>query len=285
LHGSIADPIEIQKALDDPYPLTAEHIHFYRERGYVKLPQVLDPDVLEHYRKLIQARVIELSSDALPLAERTTYGKAFLQVMNLWKESLEVKEFVFGKRVARIAAQLIEASGVRIYHDQALYKEPGGGITPWHADQYYWPVDSDKTVTAWIPLQTTPSEMGPLAFCEKSHRFQIGRDLEISDESEITLKEALNRFALEEGPFNLGDVSFHSGWTFHRAGANSTDRAREVMTMIYMDENIRVIEPKNKNHVMDMERWMPGLKPGDVLSSALNPVIYSTRHDDGARSA
>jgi ectoine hydroxylase-related dioxygenase (phytanoyl-CoA dioxygenase family) len=285
LHGSIADPIEIQKALDAPYPLTAEHIRFYREKGYVKLRQVLDTDVLEHYRKLIKARVVELSADALPLAERTTYGKAFLQIMNLWKESLEVKEFVFGKRLARIAAQLIEASGVRIYHDQALYKEPGGGITPWHADQYYWPVDSDKTITAWIPLQTTPSEMGPLAFCEKSHRFQIGRDLEISDESEITLKEALNRFALEEGPFDLGDVSFHAGWTFHRAGANSTDRAREVMTMIYMDENIRLIEPKNKNHVMDMERWMPGLKPGDVLSSALNPVIYSTGRDDGSRIA
>ena len=23
--------------------------------------------------------------------------------------------------------------GVRIYHDQALYKQPGGGCTPWHA--------------------------------------------------------------------------------------------------------------------------------------------------------
>ena len=276
MSASIANPIEIQKALDTVFPLAAESIRFYRENGYIKLRQVLDAQMLEHYRKLINARVAELSAHALPLAERTTYGKAFLQIMNLWTESPEVKEFVFGKRLARIATELIEVSGVRIYHDQALYKEPGGGITPWHADQYYWPVDSDKTITAWIPLQATPREMGPLAFCEKSHRFQIGRDLEISDESEITLKEALNRFTLEEGPFDLGDVSFHAGWTFHRAGANSTDRPREVMTMIYMDESIRVIAPKNKNHVMDMERWMPGLKPGDVLSSALNPVIYSS---------
>ncbi|HEY5214765.1 MAG TPA: phytanoyl-CoA dioxygenase family protein [Acidobacteriaceae bacterium] len=275
MNVSVSDPAEIQKALDAAFPLTAEQVGFYRENGYIKLRQVLDAEVLEHYRKLINARVAELSADTLPLAERTTYGKAFLQIMNLWAESSEVKEFVFGKRLARIAAELIEASGVRIYHDQALYKEPGDGITPWHADQYYWPVDSNKTITAWIPLQATPREMGPLAFCETSHRFQIGRDLEISDESETTLKEALNSFRLEEGPYDLGDVSFHAGWTFHRAGANSTDRPREVITMIYMDENIRVIEPKNKNHVMDMDRWMPGLKPGDVLSSALNPVVYS----------
>jgi NAD(P)-dependent dehydrogenase (short-subunit alcohol dehydrogenase family) len=52
--------------------------------------------------------------------------------------------------------------GVRMYHDQALYKEGKGGFTPWHADQYYWPLASTHCVTAWIPLQGTPMELGPL---------------------------------------------------------------------------------------------------------------------------
>lgn len=271
------DIAEIQSELDARYVLTPEQVTFYHENGYVKLKQVFSAKLLDYYRQRIRVRVAELSSAALPLEQRDTYGKAFLQVMNLWRESNEVREFVFGKRLARIAAELMNVSGVRIYHDQALYKEPGGGITPWHADQYYWPVDSAKTITAWVPLQDTPLEMGPLAFCEKSHRFQVGRDLEISDESEMTLKQALQQFRTEESPFCLGDVSFHAGWTFHRAGANSTSSAREVMTMIYMDENIHVISPKNKNHTMDMERWMPGLRPGDALDSPLNPVIYSSR--------
>jgi ectoine hydroxylase-related dioxygenase (phytanoyl-CoA dioxygenase family) len=197
--------------------------------------------------------------------------------MNLWTQSERVKEFVFGKRLARIASELIGATGVRIYHDQALYKEAGGGITPWHADQYYWPVSSDKMVTAWIPLQDTPPEMGPLAFCEKSHRFQIGRDLEISDESEITLKQALSTFTLEESAFELGEISFHGGWTFHRAGANTTDRPREVMTIIYMDEDMRLVRAKNKNQVADTERWCPGVQIGGVVASPLNPIIYSTK--------
>ena len=262
--------------LDSPYPLSSKQISFYEENGYIKLKHVLSSELLDYYRRAINSRVSELSSNSVPLEQRTTYGKAFLQVMNLWVESPKVKTFVFGKRLARIATELMGVSGVRIYHDQALYKEAGGGITPWHADQYYWPVDSDKTVTAWVPLQETPHEMGPLAFCERSHRFQIGRDLEISDESELTLKESLQQFPMEDSGFELGEVSFHAGWTFHRAGANSTDRPREVMTMIYMDENIRLSPPKNKNHIADMERWMPGLKAGDVLSSRLNPIVYTS---------
>ena len=261
--------------LDDAFPVTAEHIAFYNENGYVKLSQVLSPELLERYRMAISEKVAEFSPDAGPMEKRTTYGKAFLQVMNLWRESEAVREFVFGRRLARIAAELMGVSGVRLYHDQALYKEAGGGITPWHADQYYWPVSSDKVVTAWVPLQATPLEMGPLAFCEKSHRFQIGRDLEISDESEMTLKQALTSFSHEESAFDLGEVSFHAGWTFHRAGANSTERPREVFTVIYMDEAMTLAKPRNKNQVMDSERWCPGVQVGEVIDSALNPVIYS----------
>jgi ectoine hydroxylase-related dioxygenase (phytanoyl-CoA dioxygenase family) len=51
----------------------------------------------------------------------------------------------------------------------------GGGLTPWHADQYYWPVSTDNTCTAWVPLQPTPLEMGPLAFSAGSHRYNVGR--------------------------------------------------------------------------------------------------------------
>ena len=267
--------VTLEQELDAPFALSEEQIRFFEENGYVKLKHVLSAQLIEHYRKAISKRVAELSADALPLEQRDTYGKAFLQVMNLWTESGSVKKFVFGKRLGRIAAELMRVSGVRIYHDQALYKEAGGGITPWHADQYYWPVSSEKMVTAWVPLQATPPEMGPLAFCEKSHRFQIGRDLEISDKSEITLKEALGQFHTEDSGFELGDVSFHAGWTFHRAGANATARPREVMTVIYMDENIRLVAPKNKNHVLDIERWCPGVEVGEVLASPLNPVIYS----------
>ena len=261
--------------LATPYLLRTAQIEAFRENGFIKLQDVFSAQLLDHYRVQISDKVAELSADALPLEQRSTYGRAFLQIMNLWQESEAVREFVFGRRLARIATELMGVRGVRIYHDQALYKEPGGGITPWHADQYYWPVSNDHMITAWVPLQATPLEMGPLIFCEKSHRFQIGRDLEISDKSELTLKEALSHFHQEEEPYATGDVSFHSGWTFHRAGANSTANPRKVMTMIYMDEDMQLTIPKNKNQIADIERWCPSVNVGEVIASSLNPILYS----------
>jgi ectoine hydroxylase-related dioxygenase (phytanoyl-CoA dioxygenase family) len=169
----------------------------------------------------------------------------------------------------------MEVSGVRLYHDQALYKESGGGVTPWHADQYYWPLSSDRTVTAWIPLQAIPREMGPLAFSPGSHRMTFGRDFEIGDESERKLGEVLKENPVSDEPFDLGEVSFHSGWVFHRAGANASGRPREVMTIIYMDENMRLAEPRNKAQRNDHESFCKGAGVGEIVDTPTNPVLWS----------
>ncbi len=262
--------------LNEPYPLSDKQIRFYRENGFVKLKDVIEPDVLKEYGAEITRKVKELNTLHLPMEERDTYQKAFLQVMNIWRESAVVEEFVRSKRLAGIAAALMGTESARLYHDQALYKEPSGGITPWHADQFYWPVTSDKTVTAWIPLQKTPLEMGPLAFSNKSQNFTFGRDLPISNDSEEKIQQALaeQNFTLTEEPFELGEVSFHAGWTFHRAGANTTDSPREVMTIIYMDGEMRMKEPSNENEKMDAKSWCPGVKPGEIIDSPINPVLY-----------
>ena len=138
------------KDLDSGYILTKEQIQTFKENGYIKLKNVLSAETLEYFKKIISERVIELNTQQLPLAERDLYHRAFLQITNIWKKSDDVKKLVFSKRLAKIAADLLEVSGVRLYHDQALYKEPGGGFTPWHADQQYWPLATDKCVTVWV---------------------------------------------------------------------------------------------------------------------------------------
>jgi ectoine hydroxylase-related dioxygenase (phytanoyl-CoA dioxygenase family) len=262
--------------LDSLYPLSGNDLNYFRANGFVHLKHVLAPDVLAHYGDVITERVIALNTLHLPMEQRTTYQKAFLQIMNLWRESLVVREFVFGKRLARIAAELLGVKGVRMYHDQALYKEAGGGFTPWHADQFYWPVASEKICTVWIPLQDTPRTMGPLAFAVGSQRFTFGRDLSISDESEAQIERALHEqhFPYVDEPFDLGDVSYHYGWTFHRADANTSGQARKVMTIIYMDAGMRLKAPENANQQNDWDTWCPGAQMGEVIDTALNPIIY-----------
>src|ERR1700730_17385066 len=124
------DPVDIKgplfAQLDEAYPLRPENIRFFKEYGYIKLKNVLDKEVLDFYGDIITSLVFSLNKLNKPMEERTTYEKAFLQIMNLWREDGRVKEFVFSKRLAKIASDLMGVSGVRLYHDQALYKEAGG---------------------------------------------------------------------------------------------------------------------------------------------------------------
>jgi ectoine hydroxylase-related dioxygenase (phytanoyl-CoA dioxygenase family) len=263
--------------IDSRYPLTASQIESFRVNGFIKLKEVLSAGTLAYYGNEITRLTIDLNRQTRPLGERSTYDQAFLQVMNLWEHSARVREFVLGMRLGRIAAELLEVNGVRLYHDQALYKEAGGGITPAHADQYYWPLATDRTVTAWIPLQAVPREMGPLAFYAKSHSLTMGRDLGISDESEqqITANMQAHGFEISDEPFALGEISFHTGWTFHRAGANTSNQPRAVMTVIYMDAQMTLAESTSDIQRNDWAHWCPGAVPGAVIRTAKNPLIYA----------
>jgi len=269
-------PHNLSSALDEPFLLSDEQINFFKENGFIKLKNVFSPEVIAYFNETISNEVQRLNTQHLPLEERDTYGKAFLQVMNIWTRSELVKEIVFSKRLAKIATELLGVDGVRLYHDQALYKEPGGGITPWHADQYYWPLANDSTVTVWIPLQETPLEMGPLEFSAQSFKLTTGRDKEIGDESQQILKESLEKEGFEHviEAFDIGEVSFHRGWLFHRAGANNTDKMRGVMTIIYMDKNMVLKQPENKNQLADWDTWCPGAEVGKQINTPINPVLY-----------
>ncbi|MEM9680312.1 MAG: phytanoyl-CoA dioxygenase family protein [Bacteroidota bacterium] len=259
------------------YPLTQEQIDFYRKNRYIKLKNVLDAEEIAYYNKVISERVEQLNTEDRPMEDRTTYGKAFLQLFNLWTKDDQIKTLIFNERLAKIAADLMEVDGVRLYHDQALFKEAGGGITPWHADQHYWPLETDKTITAWIPLQSTPLNMGPLEFSAGSHDILEGRELSISDDSEAQIQKRLKVTDFEHvvEPFDLGEVSFHSGWVFHRAGANQTDEIRKVMTIIYMDKDMKLKKPSNSGQQNDWETWCPGAEIGEIINTPINPVLYS----------
>ncbi len=263
--------------IDSHYTVTSKQIEQFRRDGYIKLKQVLSADVIEHYGRIITAEVHRLNTMYLPIEERDTYSKAFLQVINIWTKNEKVREFCWGQKLARIATELLGVKGVRMYHDQALYKEPSGGVTPWHADQYYWPLSNANTVTAWIPLQATTMDMGPLGFARGSYKFEMGRDIAISDESEEKIGRSMKEqnYPLDESPFDLGEVSFHYGWTFHRAGRNVSTLPRPVMTIIYMDQDIQLIQPHTKAREGDRAAFASDVEIGGVMNGKMTPIIHT----------
>lgn len=240
------------------------------------LRQIIGTDELTKHRRSINEACKRLATEDRPLEDRDTYGKAFLQTMNLWRHDEGVKDFVFEKKFARIAADLLGVEKVRLYHDQALFKESGGGPTPWHQDQYYWPLDTDRTVTIWMPLVDIDVAMGMLTFASGSHRGGVVDNLAISDESDA----ALARYVEEKGfpvtraeAMKAGDATFHLGMTIHTAGENRSGRLREVMTVIYFADGARVTEPRNEHQRADLETWLTPRKPGEKADGPLNPIL------------
>jgi ectoine hydroxylase-related dioxygenase (phytanoyl-CoA dioxygenase family) len=262
-------------SLDDRYAVAPEAVTAYQNKGHVLLRGVAQPDEVAAFRPVVSSAVTRFNQESRPLAERDTYGKAFLQVLNLWEQDEDVRRFVLAARFAGVAADLLGVQSVRVYHDQALVKEPGGGHTPWHQDAIYWPLDGTRCVTMWMPLIDITTEMGIMTFVDGSNSGELG-DEAISDDSEAHFDALVSNTGAKLSvpvAMSAGDATFHGGWTLHKAGANTSTITREVMTVIYFASDLTVQTPTNEPQRRDLARWLPGLVPGDAAASALNPVV------------
>lgn len=261
--------------LQESYSIQNHQIADFQQNGHIYLPGVLPKAELASYRDAIVQWAADFRKKQKPMEERDTYGKAFLQMMNLWEEDPHIKEFVLAKRFGQLAADLLGVKKVRLYHDQALFKEAGGGHTPWHQDQYYWPLSTAKTVTMWMPLVDISEEMGMLTFASGTQNVQLP-PMPISDESEAKIAT----FVQEQGfsivaqkTMQAGDATFHMGWTLHAAPGNHSGTMREIMTIIFMDAEMEVMEPQNENQEADRNRWLANKEAGTQADSWLNPII------------
>ena len=120
--------------------LSEERITEFRRDGCTVVRGLCSKEEVASVRSRIAEAVADRSLGVAALSERSsTYARAFLQVENIWETVDSVRDFTLSPRFAEVAARLVGVPGIRLYHDQALFKEPGGGVTPWHQDQGYWP--------------------------------------------------------------------------------------------------------------------------------------------------
>ncbi len=258
--------------LDGEYPLSEAQVERFREQGFIVLEGVLDRAEITAYGEAIRA-VAMAHFRARGLA--ASFGGAFLQQLNLRYCSDAVRSFVLSPRFGRIASRLLGAPAVRLYHEQALFKPPGGIDSHWHQDQFYFPFDDTFTLGMWMPLVDCSPDMGPLRFIAGSHKYGNLEGMSISEES----KHFFDDFAAREGlqvvqvpGLRAGDCSLHLGWTVHGAPANRSDKMREAMTANYFPDGARITDLARSP---DGLRFVGGLLPGQLATSAMNPIVFS----------
>ncbi len=270
-------PAPLLPTLDATFELDPSTIDAFARDGHVAIRGLASPAELAPVRPILLHEAPRRAWDRRPLEQRNTYGRAFLQSFNLWRVHPAIRHFIFAPRFARIAAELLGVAGVRLYHDQALFKEPGGGPTPWHQDQVYWPLATDRTVTLWMPLVDLPPEVGSMRFVSGSHRMGDLGGSAIGNESHAFFEALIAERGLRvesHGALRAGDATFHAGWTVHSAGPNPTNRMRSVMTIIYVADGTRVSKIANAARALDQKAWLGGRKPGERVEGELNPRLW-----------
>lgn len=272
LSDSVALPerADLEAELNASYELDPRAVMRFNRDGYVKLKRVLSPGALALLRLEME------SSLRADLGENPQLD--FRSGEMMWLTNEVFRQFVLSPRIAEIAALLMGVSRVRLYHDNALAKEPGCGRTPWHYDEDHFPIASRNVCTAWIPLQAIPQNMGPLAFAVGMEtyrlvesvpfsRFDTSYDRAVSD---IFTEQGV---ALDDGPFKLGEISFHHCLSFHTAGPNRTTESRMILATTYFEDGARVV-PAPTMVSGDWRKFMPGVDADEPIQSRYNPVCF-----------
>ena len=262
--------------LDSEYVVSEEKVEQFWRDGFIVLRGVLSDEEIAVYGPVICDTATERyrAQGMTPAG-----GGAFLQTLNMRFENEGMRQFCLSRRFGQIVATLTRSPAVRIYHEQALFKQPGGIDSAWHQDQYYWPVNTDRSVGLWMPLVDCTEEMGPIRFVVGSHRYSNLGGTHISDES----AQFFDDFILEEGlqvhqvhHMAAGDCSFHLGWTVHGASPNRSKVTREAMIVTYYPDGTRVDELSNPSRIGDAEKFLGGRSEGDLADSELNTIVYRT---------
>jgi len=262
----------------EPYSVSDEKVDFFRENGYVRFDSVLDASELENVREALGYALDHRDGFVRDLAstDADDGGKdKILQMVNLWENFPAIKTYTMNSRLAGMARRLSGSPTVRLFHDQALVKEPGpSAASPWHQDQPYWPVKDPGMISCWMALDDVTIEKGCMQFIAGSHKWGEfppmsftgdGPQLEeiLSDEQ----KAVWNPVAIE---LKAGDCTWHHGWTWHFTNPNSTNEIRRALVTIYIPDGVRFVGDEKQDHVLSPTITS---KKGEQLEGTAFPIL------------
>jgi len=268
--------IDLKQELSKPYKLTTQEINTFQKDGFIKLKNVLTPELTQ----ILRFEILSLLRKTFKNYNNKKKNR-FLSLEMMWLENALIKEFVLSSRIAKICAELLSVKKIRLYHDNALVKESGCGRTPWHYDDHHFPLETNDVITAWIPAQAIPIEMGPLAFAKPLEVYKLVKDIKFNEFDTSYDKEINNVFkdkqvSVVEEPFELGEASFHHNLSFHTASENKTTQSRIVLANTYFADGARVVN--NPTMISgDWKKFIPETNPGEIVSSNLNPICWPNK--------
>jgi ectoine hydroxylase-related dioxygenase (phytanoyl-CoA dioxygenase family) len=259
--------------------LTQTHIESYRDNGFVVVADFLNADEIAEWRDVVDEAVTGRKRERIPgfgQEEENNegyYNNVFIQRVNLWQTNERMRKLMLDARLGQMAATLAGVDGIRIWHDQALIKQPWANPTGWHLDNPYWSFHSRDAITIWVALDDVTLENGCMWFIPGSHKTatydNVGIGPNMGDLFKVYPDWAKQQAV--PNPMKAGSCSFHNGLIAHGAGPNMTPGWRRAMTCAYMPDGSTF---NGKPNILRKEQ-LAKLQIGDILEDdAQTPLIY-----------
>ncbi len=261
--------------------LSKTQIESYQHNGFIVMDDFLTPDELEQWRQAVGEAITSRGNTKLAGREKDErwqagdgyYDRVFVQRINLWQDSPAMRNLMLDPRLGKMAAELAGVEGIRIWHDQALIKQPWGNPTGWHLDNPYWSFSSKDAISIWVALDDVTRDNGCLYFIPGSHKTATFDNANIGQNIGDLFRVYTNWATLDAkaAVMKAGSCSFHNGLVAHGAGANMTPRARRAMTCAYMPDGSTF---NGQQNVLP-DSYLSQLSVGEVLElDNQNPLIY-----------
>lgn len=228
---------------------TDTDIAFYQEHGYYHSKKIftdaeIDAAIAGSERYYRGERDAKIPSD-IP-GWRPEHGNVLRKNDYASLRNRELTALIRKPLLGAVAARLA-GSGIRLWHDQLLYKPPQDdphkpGNVGWHTDKEYWKTASSrKMLTAWIPFHDCDEEMGTIMMIDQSWSWPDnteGLDFFSNDLAGLEKKFQTGGRPVVKVPINLrkGEVSFHSCLTIHGSGPNRSTQPRRSIAVHMQDE-------------------------------------------------
>ncbi|MDE0529226.1 MAG: phytanoyl-CoA dioxygenase family protein [Truepera sp.] len=264
-----------------------ERVAQFQKEGFIVIEGFLSSEELQTWRDVTEEAVQQrlASGDGLHnLDADDFYKNVFTQCLRLVDSHAGMKKLLTDPRLGRLAATLSGVDGVRLWHDQALFKQPYGNQTAWHRDVPYWAFHSRKSVSMWFALDDATVANGCLWYLPGTHllgNYELTRIGSNMLDQFHAYPEWLEIEAVP-APCPAGSVVIHNAMIAHGASANMTPGVRRAMTSVYYPDG----ELYNGTPDTLPEVYYQNLKPGDRLDDdRYVPLIWHRDQDKGVPMA
>ncbi len=266
------------ETIEQPNRLLGDQtIEAFERDGFVVIHGLLTDDEIERYDEAVTRVVHRGAANDPPLEQKSPYQQSYIQRINLWEESEEVRPLTFHSRLGQAAAELMGVGAVRLWHDAAVYKQPGGRRTDAHQDHSAWPIRETNSCTAWIPFEGSTIVSGALGYLPGSHKIGLRRfkNIYFGEPEDMLAEPELRAIEPVWVEVPRGSVAYHHGLTVHFAKANTTDRERGVHTIIYFPDG--ATRGSSSAHFA-VDR--PGIEVGRPIDGDTTPIVWPRTEGD-----